>query len=182
MISVFIFTLNDFQPWKIEERERERARRSPTSEQEDCIGARRSHRSDCSNPPSSKPVTDHRDRLAIFEPRAKRETERERRGSREIVAPPARSSRHRSRTHSHQIANESTRTAPTNPPRRRTHSSNPPLRRKGFLSLRSRHWLNFFGWVLFGSWENVRNKKKMCFLYYFQQHNQTLKNIFQSIF
>ena len=35
---------------------------------------------------------------------------------------------------------------------------------------------------LFGSWENVRNKKKMCFLYYFQQHNQTLENIFQSIF
>ena len=24
---------------------------------------------------------------------------------------------------------------------------------------------------LFGSWENVMNKKKMCFLYYFQQHN-----------
>ena len=24
---------------------------------------------------------------------------------------------------------------------------------------------------LFGSWENVRNKKKMYFLYYFQQHN-----------
>ena len=35
---------------------------------------------------------------------------------------------------------------------------------------------------LFGSWENVRNKKKICFLYYFQQHNQTLKNIFQNIF
>ena len=33
---------------------------------------------------------------------------------------------------------------------------------------------------LFGSWENVRNKKKMCFLYYFQQHNQTLENIFLS--
>ena len=29
-------------------------------------------------------------------------------------------------------------------------------------------------------WENVRNKKKMCFLYYFQQHNQTLENIFLS--
>ena len=35
---------------------------------------------------------------------------------------------------------------------------------------------------LFGSWENVRNKKKMCFLYYFQQHNQILENIFQIIF
>ena len=31
-------------------------------------------------------------------------------------------------------------------------------------------------------WENVMNKKKMCFLYYFQQHHQTLKNIFQNIF
>ena len=31
-------------------------------------------------------------------------------------------------------------------------------------------------------WENVRNNKKMCFLYYFQQHNQRLENIFQSIF
>ena len=58
-----------------------------------------------------------------------------------------------------------------------------------------RIWWIFFGWVcfcvyllrngiiyLFASWENVRNKKKMCFLYYFQQHNQTLENIFQSIF
>ena len=35
---------------------------------------------------------------------------------------------------------------------------------------------------LFGSWENVRNNKKMCFSYYFQQHNQTLENIFQTIF
>ena len=35
---------------------------------------------------------------------------------------------------------------------------------------------------LFGSWENVRNNKKMCFPYYFQQHNQTLENIFQTIF
>ena len=56
-------------------------------------------------------------------------------------------------------------------------------------------WWFFFCWVLFlclsiekwyyifvASWENVRNKKKMCFLYYFQQHNQTLENIFQSIF
>ena len=58
------------------ERERERARRSSMSEQEDRIGARRLHRSDRSNPPSSNPVTDHWDRLAIFEPHAKRETER----------------------------------------------------------------------------------------------------------
>ena len=65
-----------------------------------------------------------------------------------------------------------------------------------------RIWWIFFGWVLMnliGSmfiyweivlyiclgaekmWENVRNNKKMCFLYYFQQHNQTRENIFQSI-
>ena len=76
IISVFIFTSNDFQPWKIEERERERARRSLTSEQEDRIGARRSHRSDHSNPPSSNPVTDHQDRLAISGPCTKSEIER----------------------------------------------------------------------------------------------------------
>ena len=81
MIFVFIFTSNDIRPWKIEERERERARRSPTSKQEDRIRARRSHRSDRSNPPSSNPVTDHRDRLAISGPCAKRETERVERSS-----------------------------------------------------------------------------------------------------
>ena len=63
------------------ERERERARRLPTSKQEDCIEARRSHRFDRSNPPSSNPITDHRDRLAISRPRAKRETERVERSS-----------------------------------------------------------------------------------------------------
>ena len=81
MTYVFIFTSNDFRSWKIEERKRERARRSPTSKQEDRIGARRLHRSDHSNPPSSNPVTDHRDRLAISGPHAKRETERERRST-----------------------------------------------------------------------------------------------------
>ena len=63
------------------ERERERARRLPTSEQEDRIRARRSHRSDRSNPPSSNLVTDHRDHLAISKPRTKRETERVERSS-----------------------------------------------------------------------------------------------------
>ena len=56
-------------------------------------------------------------------------------------------------------------------------------------------WLGFdkFDWIcvyllrnciiyLFGIWENVRNNKKMCFLYYFQQHNQIPENIFQRIF
>ena len=122
MISVFIFTSNDFQPWKIEEREREIARKSLTSEQEDRIGARWSHRSDCSNPPSLKPVTDHRDRLAIFEPRAKRETERERRGSREIIAPPARSSRHFQTTRKGRDRESREIVAPTNPLASRTHS------------------------------------------------------------
>ena len=63
------------------ERERERARRLPMPKQEDCIEARRSHRSNRSNPPSSNPVTDHRDRLAISGPCAKRETERVERSS-----------------------------------------------------------------------------------------------------
>ena len=45
------------------------------------VGARRSHRSDRSNPPLSNPVTDHRDRLAISGPHAKRETERVERSS-----------------------------------------------------------------------------------------------------
>ena len=135
MISVFIFTSNDFRPWKIEERER--ARRLPTLEQEDRIGVRRSHRSDRSNPPSSNPVTDHRDRLAIFGPCTKRETERERRESREIVAPPVRSSRHHSRTRSHQIANEPTRTALTNPPLRRTYPSNPRTRDRRTVNLQT---------------------------------------------
>ena len=74
MISAFIFTSNDFRPWKIEERERK-------SKKITDIGARRSHRSDRSNPPSSNPVTDHRDRLAISGPHAKRETERVERSS-----------------------------------------------------------------------------------------------------
>ena len=173
MISVFIFTSNDFQPWKIEERERERARDRLVRAriQPDRIGARRSHHSDRSNP-----VIDHRDRLAISGLRAKRETERERRESREIVKP--------------------TRTALTNPPLRRTHSSNPPLRRMGFLSLRSHHWWISFGWVLFGSWENVKKcehqvenvfsllfsriqpNTRKYFPKNFLECNQTLENIF----
>ena len=79
MISVFIFTSNDFQPWKIEEREREKEQEDRLVRariQPDRIGARRSHHFDHSNPPSSNLVIDHRDRLAISEPRAKRETER----------------------------------------------------------------------------------------------------------
>ena len=52
----------------------------------------------------------------------------------------------------------------------------------------------FFFWVLFVFWgmnyimfsfsnrENVSNKYKMCFLRYFQEHNQTSENIFRIIF
>ena len=47
-----------------------------------------------------------------------------------------------------------------------------------FLCLSIEKWY----YIFVASWENVRNKKKMCFLYYFQQHNQTLENILQSIF
>ena len=109
MTYVFIFTSNDFRSWKIEERKRERARRSPTLEQEDRIGARRLHRSDHSNPPSSNPVTDHRDRLAISGPHTKRETERERRST---IAPDR---------WWHQSDD---RTSPTIAPDRRSHQSN----------------------------------------------------------
>ena len=177
MISIFIFTSNDFQPWKIEEREREK-------EQEDClvrariqpnhIGARRSHHSDRSNPLSSNLVINHRDRLTISGLRAKRETERERRESREIVKP--------------------TRIAPI--ALDRTALTNPPLRRMGFLSLRSHHWWISFGWVLFGSWENVKKcehqvenvfsllfsriqpNTRKYFPKNFLECNQTLENIF----
>ena len=45
------------------------------------VGARRLHRSDHSNPPSSNPVTDHWDRLAISGPHTKKETERVERSS-----------------------------------------------------------------------------------------------------
>ena len=76
IISVFIFTSNDFRPWKIEEREREKKSKKIVD-----VGARRSHRSDRSNPPSSNLVTDHRDCLAIFGPCAKRETKRVERSS-----------------------------------------------------------------------------------------------------
>ena len=128
MISVFIFTSNDFRPWKIEEREREKEQEDRlvgARIQLDRIKARRSHRSNRSNPPSSNLVTDHRDCLAISGPCAKREIERERRESREIVAPPMRSSHHHSRTHSHQIADKPTHTVPIAP--NRTAPTNPPF-------------------------------------------------------
>ena len=145
MTYVFIFTSNDFRPWKIEERKRERARRSPTLEQEDRIGARRLHRSDHSNPPSSNPVTDHRDRLAISGPHAKRETERERRST---IAPDRRWHQSDDRTRStiapvrrsHQIVD---RTSPTPTPldlafaarsRIRLHRSNPVASLSSFFS------------------------------------------------
>ena len=66
------------------EKEQEDCRRQSkkiASEQDDRIRARRSHRSDRSNPPSLNLVTDHRDHLAISKPRTKRETERVERSS-----------------------------------------------------------------------------------------------------
>ena len=51
-----------------------------------------------------------------------------------------------------------------------------------FLCLSIEKLYYIFVWKLRKYEKNVRNKKKICFLYYFQQHNQTLKNIFQNIF
>ena len=126
MISVFIFTSNDFQPWKKEERERERARRSPCQSK----NTTRSHRSKTIAPLRSfKPTLVKPSHRSSRLSRHFRTTckERERRESREIVKP----------TRTAPITLD--RTALTNPPLRRTHSSNPPLRRMGFLSLRSHH-------------------------------------------
>ena len=151
MISVFIFTSNDFRPWKIEERERERererARRSPCRSK----NTTRSHRSKTIAPLRSfKPTLVKPSHRSSRSSRHFWTTRKERdRESREIIAPPARSSRHRSQTHSHQIADEPTRIVLIAPDC--TALTNPPLRRMGFLSLRSRHWWIFFGWVLFGS-------------------------------
>ena len=49
-------------------------------------------------------------------------------------------------------------------------------------------WVLFVFWGMndimysFGNRENVSNKYKMCFLRYFQEHNQTSENIFWNIF
>ena len=49
-------------------------------------------------------------------------------------------------------------------------------------------WVLFVFWGMndimysFGNRENVSNKYKMCFLRYFQEHNQTSENIFRNIF
>ena len=114
MISAFIFTSNDFRPWKIEEREREREREK---EQED-----HRHRSKTIAPLQSfKPTLvepSHRSSRSSRHFRTTRE-ERDREGG-EIVAPPARSSCHRSRTRSHQIADKPTRTASIAPASRTT--------------------------------------------------------------
>ena len=112
MISVFIFTSNDFRPWKIEERERERKSKKIAD-----VEARRSHRSKMIAPLRSfKPTLvepSHRSSRSSCHFQTTRE-ERDRE-SREIDAPLARLSRHRSQTHLHQIANEPTRTAPIAP-------------------------------------------------------------------
>ena len=150
-------------------------------------------------PTPSNPITDHRDRLAISEPRAKRETERERRESREIVAPSARSSRHHSRIRSHQIADEPTRTAPI-ALRQRTHHSDEPIHQTHYSDkwvffhqiapLMKFFWLGFV-WKLRKCEEQEKNVFYILFSAtqpntrkYFPNHflecNQTLVNIFLS--
>ena len=124
MISVFIFTSNDFRPWKIGERERERARRS--------------HRSKTIAPLRSfKPALVEPSHRSSRSSRHFQTTREERdRESREIVAPLARSSHHRSRTRSHQIADESTRTVPI---ASASHTANPRTRDRSTTNRESRH-------------------------------------------
>ena len=102
----------DFRPWKIEERERERER-----EQED-----HRHRSKTiALLRSFKPTLVEPSHRSLRSSRHFRTTREERdREGREIVAPPARSSCHRSRTRSHQIADKPTRIASIAPPSRTT--------------------------------------------------------------
>ena len=119
MISVFIFTSNDFRPWKIEERERERKSKKIAD-----VEARRSHQSKkIALLRSFKPILvepSHRSSRSSCHFRTTRE-ERDRE-SRENIAPPVRSSRHCSRTRSHQIADKPTRTTPITPA---SHTANP---------------------------------------------------------
>ena len=154
MTYVFIFTSNDFRSWKIEERKRERARRSPTSKQEDRIGARRLHRSDHSNPPSSNPVTDHRDRLAISGPHAKRETERERRST---IALDRRSHQSNDRTRSSiapvRLQHRSISPSPHDLAFASTDRTQSPLSLPPSLNLTG--FDEFFCWVLFLLWVSV---------------------------
>ena len=74
-----------------------------------------------------------------------------------------------------------------------------PLSLSSFFSQFDRIWWYFFSgfclcfcieeWMILyiflateKMWENVSNKQKMCFLWYFQEYNQTPKNIFRNIF
>ena len=124
MISVFIFTSNDFRHWKIEERERERARRSHRSK---TIALLQSFKPTLVEP-------SHRSSRSSRHFQTMRE-ERDRE-SREIVAPPTRSSRHHSRTRSHQIANEPTRTALI---ALASHTANPQTRDRSTTNHESHH-------------------------------------------
>ena len=103
MISVFIFTSNDFRPWKIEEREREKARRSPCrsknttwSHQSKTIASLRSFKPTLVEPSHRSSRSSHHFRTT------RKERDRE---SREIVA---------LRTHSHRRTPTNS-LAPTNP-------------------------------------------------------------------
>ena len=50
----------------------------------------------------------------------------------------------------------------------------------GFVCVLRNEW--YYRLVTEKMWENVSNKYKMCFLMYFQEHNQTSENIFRNIF
>ena len=130
MISVFIFTSNDFRPWKIEKRERERARRSPTSEQED--RQRRSKKIASEQDDRTVPIVQTHPRrnqsliieiVLPFSNHARRERQKEKEEGVE------RSSHHR-RDHLAIVLEPIRIRLPTNPlaPRRRTHHSDEPIR------------------------------------------------------
>ena len=132
MISVFIFTSNDFRPWKIEERERERkSKKIALSEQE--YNQIASEQDDRTAPiiqihprRTQSPIIEI---VSPFLDHAQRERQREKEERVE------RSSHHqRDRL---AIVLKPTHTAPIAP--NCTTPTNPPLRRMGFLSLRSRH-------------------------------------------
>ena len=50
----------------------------------------------------------------------------------------------------------------------------------GFVCVLRNEW--YYRLITEKMWENVSNKYKMCFLMYFQEHNQTSENIFRNIF
>ena len=117
------------------ENRRERERKSKKIAD---VGARRSHRSKTISPLRSfKPTLVEPSHWSSRSSRHFRTTHEERdRESREIVTPLARLSRHHSRTRSHQIADESTRTAPI---ASASHTANPRTRDRSTTNRESHH-------------------------------------------